>query len=138
MPITATLADCLQAEGALSRLGAQPWPMKTAYHVAKLLRCVRAQTKAFEDLRMAMIKEIGTSRAPTEVERARGAEPEVFEVPPDKMAEYVKRHRELRDRTIVIDWAPLTTDILGADARVSANDLADLGPLLADADAGSL
>lgn len=130
--IACTLGDCVHAEGALGRIGAQPWPTKTAYHIARLIRGVRAHTKSVEQARRALIKEIGTARAPTEMERAHGSDPEVFEVPPDRMAEYVKRHGELHDRAVSIEWSPLTVEMLG-DARVSGNDLADLGPLLADA-----
>ena len=131
--ITLTLGECLDAEAALGRIAALPWPAKTAYDMAKLLRLLRAETKIFEQQRVALIKELGEGRPPTADEVARGATGEdVFQVPPARMAAYVEKYRALRDVQVALEWRALTLAQLTDGHPLAGTDLLELGPLLQD------
>lgn len=127
-----TLGDALDAADALSRVAALPWPVATAYHMSKLLRLLRAEVAIFEEQRVAAVREFGVPRDPTPEERARGSAPQIIQVPPDKMRDYVGKVKALHQVRVTIDGSPLTLDELAGDQRVTGTDLAALGPLLAD------
>lgn len=130
--IQTTFGACLDAEPALTQLAGQAWPIKTAYHLARLLRFVRERTRAFEDQRVAIVKDLGTPRPPTDAERARGLLEEVIEVPPDKIKEYMGSYTDLRALATDIPWGPLTLAAFGDAQQVTAAALVDLGPFLED------
>jgi hypothetical protein len=133
MAVQLTLGECVDAEAALGRLAALPWPPKTAYDMAKLLRLLRAETKIFEQQRVALIKELGEGRPPTADEVARGATGEdVFQVPQARMPAYLERYRALRDVQVALDWRALTLAQLADGHRLAGTDLLELGPLLQD------
>jgi len=129
--IETTLGACIDAEPCLSRLAAQAWPVKTAYHLAKLTRLVRVEVAAFEEQRSVLVQKFGAARPPTEAERARGAADEVFEVGADNLTAYLQQFRELRSASATIAWQPLTlTELDDAGVSVMGTDLIGLGPFL--------
>jgi hypothetical protein len=131
--IHTTLGACIDAEPSLTRLAAYTWPVKTAYHLAKLVRLLREETKAFEEQRIKLVRELGTARPPTEVELTRGIRDEVIEVPPERFKDYSAQYLELRAVTTEIAWRPLSLDILEQQKEpIAAADLVDLGPFLDD------
>jgi len=128
--ILTTLGACVDAEPALSRLAAHTWPVKTAYHIARLLKLVREESRAFEDERVKLVRALGVARPPTETEQARGLRDEVIEVPADKLKDYLQQHADLRAVPATIGWAPLTVDMIEAQTQpIPATDL-DIGPFL--------
>lgn len=134
MAIRLTLVECLMAEPALARIASLPWPVKTAYHLSKLLRTLRREVKFFEEQRLAAVRNFGTGRTPSDEEKARGQVEDIHQVQPDRMGEYVARYRELEQLPIQIDLYPITLEQLAGDQRVTGTDLADLGPLLEQGD----
>jgi len=133
MAVTLTLGECVDAAAALARIAALPWPARTAYDMAKLLRLLRAETKIFEERRIALIKELGEARKPTDEELASGAlSDEVFQVPPARMPAYLEKYRALRDVQVALEWRALTLAQLNDGHRLAGTDLLELGPLLQD------
>lgn len=131
MAMETTLGACLDAEASLLQLATIAWPVKTAYHIAKLIRLVRDRTKAFEAQRVTVVKDLGAPRPPNEVEKARGLTEDVIEVAPDKMQAYFTQYTELRAQATTIEWAPLTLAELEGPQIMPAT-LLDLGPFLAE------
>jgi len=129
MAIQMTLGEVLEAEVALTRLAAMPWPVRTGYHISKLLRLLRVETQLFEQQRIAAVREFGTPRPATDEERARGNGEEITQVPPARMTEYLRKVTELQQLPITIDWAPLTIEAFG-DQRLTGIDMLALGPLV--------
>jgi len=120
--ITTTLGALVQAEAALPAICAVKLSPKSAYHVAKLARLVAIDTKHFHVERDALITELGTKR-----------DDGGFELKPDsdQMATFVAKVTELAAVPVEIPWGPIALDMLG-DEKVSAQELAALGPLVAD------
>lgn len=116
--IDTTLGALVQAEGALHRLGLERLPIKAAYHLSKLARLVLAETKEFETQRLALVEALG---APNE----QG----VLQVTPEHMPEFTRLINELAAVEITIPWGPLDLTPL-RDLRMSASDVAQLGPLV--------
>lgn len=122
--IQTTLGALVNAESALAPLCALKLSAKSAYHMKKLAQLVAGETKHFNAERDALIKELGTKRDDGN-----------FELTPDndQMPTFVTKVTELAAVPVEIPWGPITLAML-ADERVSAQDLAALGPLLADPD----
>jgi hypothetical protein len=115
-----TLGELVQAEDALQRLIEVKLPAKQAYHVAKLVRLVKAETQHYHSQREEAIRELGVSSP---------EHPDEIRVPPDKMPEFVKRLNELYSVETKIDWTPLALADL---PDITAADLLRLGPLVID------
>lgn len=109
----------MQAEEALQRLSEVKLPAKQAYHVAKLIRLIKAETQHYHAQREEAIRELGDATAD-------GSE---IRVPPDKMPEFVKRLNELFAVETRIDWTPLRLADL---PDVTAADLLRLGALVSE------
>lgn len=126
MAISTTLGALVQAEQALAAIGALKLSPKHAYHLKKLRTLVASETQHFQEQRGQYIKELGTPR-----------EDGAYEVKPDSphIAEFFARLNELVTIPVELPIAPITLDMLG-DEKVSAQDLMQLGPLLAESDDG--
>jgi hypothetical protein len=131
MAIEMTLEECAIAEAALARLSALVWPIRTAYHMSKLLRLMRAELRVAEQERLALVKELGCERPTNEMERNSGMGHRIIEVPSEKMDEFQDRRQAIVNQTLRLDWAPLTLDEFG-EQKVSAIDIADLGPVFSE------
>jgi len=121
MAIPLTLGDCLNAEEALTRLAEQPAPPKVSYHVAKLLRLIRAETAHFHEQRNALVRELGAPLPEKASEIA---------VTPENTATFVTRLNELARVEVAIDWTPLTLAEIDTFPTVRADDLMRLGACL--------
>lgn len=115
--IALTLGELVQAEEALERLIEVKLPAKQAYHVAKLVRLVKAETQHYHSQREESIRELGDA-VPD------GSE---IRVSPDKMPEFLKRLNELHAVETRIDWTPLHLQDL---PDITPADLLRLGPLV--------
>jgi hypothetical protein len=115
--IPVTLGELVQAEEALQRLAEVKLPAKQAYHVAKLVRLIKAETQHYHAQREEAIRELGDATAD-------GSE---IRVPPDKMPEFMKRLNELFTVETRIDWTPLSVADL---PEITAADLLRLGPFV--------
>ena len=119
--ISTTLGALVTAEPALAAIGALKLPAKSAYHLMKLRALVAIETQHFHVARDGYIKEWGTARDSG------------FAITPDSphWPAFVRRHDELAAVPVEIHWRPLTLDLFD-DEKVSAADLAALGPLFAE------
>lgn len=127
--IQTTLGALVQAEPALAPICALKLSARSAYHLKKLAQLVAIETTHFHTERNALIKELGTARP----DGGFGIEPTIaFEENP-QFAAFLRRVTELAAVEVTIPWGPLDLAMLG-DEKVSAAELAALGPLLADPD----
>lgn len=117
--ISVTLGDLVQAEEALKRLIEVKLPAKTAYHVAKLMRLVLAETQHFHSQREEAIRELG---------KPNPENPSEIRVGPECMTDFAGRINELYAVETRIDWTPISVDDL---PEMTASDLLRLGPLVA-------
>jgi len=115
--IAVTLGELVQAEEALQRLIEVKLPAKQAYHVAKLVRLIKAETQHYHAQREEAIRDLGDATAD-------GLE---VRVPPDKMPEFLKRLNELFSVETRIDWPPLALADL---PDITPGDLLRLGSLV--------
>lgn len=129
--ITLSLGALVNAEPALSRLGTQRLPAKTAYQVAKLIRKVADDTKHFQGQRNALIKELGADRPATDAEKATGSGETVTEVTVENRPAFFARLQELADVSVDLDATPVDLATLG---EISPADLIALGPLVTGGD----
>lgn len=60
--ITITIAHLMEAQPALERLAGERLPVKTAHHIAQLLRVARPEIEQFVEQRSALIRELGAAR----------------------------------------------------------------------------
>ena len=125
--IATTLGALVQAEPALQPICALKLNARSAYHLKKLAQLVAHETQHFHAERDRYIKELGTDRPD-------GG----FELKPDSEAwpTFVAQLNELAAVPVEIPWGPVTLEMLG-DEKVSAQELAALGPLVADPEATS-
>lgn len=130
MPIQLTVHECTLAEMALHRLSEIPLKAKTAYHIAKLLKLVKAEVKLYTQARNKYIMEIGTKRDPTDQEKAAGAVLPVTEVMPENREAFGQKDEEMLLVEVSLDYAPLALADLPQD--MTAADLFSLGPLVVD------
>ena len=97
--LTVTNADIWQARPALLRLGKQPWPMKTAYWLAKLTSKVNAEYLIVEQLRNELITRHGELNEQG-VPFINGES--------EHWAAFATDHNELMAQTCEIDLDPVT------------------------------
>ena len=116
--IETTLGHLLHAVEALRRLSELRLPVKTAYHLSKLLGLVLAETNHFEAERLKWVAEFSEPGAPPNQRRVTEA----------NMAAFQARMQELVDLPVTIPWQPIDLAALGA-AEVTGADLLALGPL---------
>lgn len=130
--IATTLGQVALAEPALAQIAAIRLPVKTAYHVAKLLRLVQDETRLFQERRNEAIRRHGTERPATAEERAASG-PTIVEVLPghEGWSAFLTEMRELESVSVTLPWGPLTLDMLG-QVEIEPSVLLNLGPLLAD------
>jgi hypothetical protein len=144
---TVTLEQLLIAESALRNLGQpvvrivgkeavavpQSIPLKTSYHVSRLVSIVSEHTRPFHEERLALSKVMGKERPATDAEKAAGCTDEfVYDLrATGKADEFDKQIKEAVAKTIEIDRWLLTLDILEA-YQISTPDLTALDPLIVD------
>lgn len=116
--IALTLGELVQAEEALKRLIEVKLPAKTAYHVAKLMRLVLAETQHFHTQREEAIRELG---------KPNPENPAEIRVSPECMTDFASRINELYAVETRIDWTPLS---IGDLPEITASDLLRLGSLV--------
>ncbi len=124
MSIQTTLGELVAAEDALKRVAALKLPVKSAYHVAKLIRIVSGEVRAFHEQRERFIRELGVTAPPN----AHGEQ--TISVTPEQWPEFQRRIRELAAISVSIAWGPLTVEMFGTES-VAPADLVALGPLMA-------
>lgn len=132
MSVTMTVHECTVAELGLQRISEIRLPAKTAYHIAKLLRLVKAEVKTYQEERNKFIMEIGTKRPPNEEEASRGVREEVTEVLPERRKEFVERDEEMLKVEVTIEWKPLQMSQLPDE--MTGADLFSLGSLVVEDD----
>jgi len=124
------LGQLVQAEEVLNTIGKQSVSIKTAYHLAKLMKLVKEETSIYHLKREEFIKELGEKREPTKEELAKGVNGEIFEVAKDKIPEFVKQINELSEISVTIDkWLLLTLELL-ENIDISAQDVLFLDSLI--------
>ena len=126
-----TLDQLLNAELALQRLAALPVPVRTAYHIARLLKTVKVETDQFRVQRNALIKELGAERAVTRAEKLQGLVGTVTVVKPKNEAMFKEKIASLTSMTITMDKWLIDIELLEG-IKLSASDIASLGPLVID------
>lgn len=130
--IKLTLAQCVDAFEGLSALSKLYVPPKTAYRVSKLMKATREEAKEFEERRIAIFRELGEEREPSEEERKGGIGDKVLEVQLGKVRELRDRLKELSDIEVEIDAHPLAMEDIEAFKEVSPEVITKLGPCLDD------
>ena len=129
--IEMTLKDVTEAAPALRKLmGCAKMGAKTKYHAAKLGRLFQTEMDIYEEKRQEMVKEMSTERDATEAEQRSGMTPRIFSVPPEKLEEFKRRHKELLDVKVEIAWSPFPFEELPDD--LDAIDIMTLGALLTE------
>ena len=129
--IPTTLGLLVQAEPALGRLLEQRVPMRTAYHLSKFAKLVRAETLVYHEQRDALIRELGAPREPTDAERAKGIQGPVTEVTPANLPAFLAKVQELAAVPVTLEWTRLNLSTLDG-IQVSGADLLALEPLLTE------
>ncbi len=130
--MTTTIGACVDAEQALIDLAAVKFPVKTAYRIAKLLRLVKVEAEHYNELRTALVKELGDEREPTAAELERGMVGPVTQVRPSDWSVFVTREAEIRALPVEIGWSPLTMADLDTMEPIAGSVLFALGPFLVD------
>lgn len=125
--ITLRLGQLVQAEGALTRLGAERLPALAAYRVARLIRAADAELSLYRERRDALIRELGAERPPTDAEQAAGAVGPVFAVKPEAIQTFVQQLQPLEALEITLPVAPVPIETLGT---ITVADAVALGPLV--------
>ena len=132
--IETTIGALAEAEPALERLAGPRLDAKTRYHIVKLARLVRAELQThFYEPRQEAFKEFGVERASTDAERAQHGDT-VLAVPPDQIAPFRARMKELCDVAVTVPWGPVTPAMVEGCAEITALDLLALGALFEMAD----
>lgn len=131
MTITTTLGALAAGDQALARLAALRLPVKAAYHIAKLTRLVAEEVAHFHAERMALIRELGVTRAPTPEEQARGQAGAVVQVAPEHVETFQARIQELAAIEVTIAWGPISLALLDGQSIAPA-DLMALGNLIVE------
>lgn len=128
--ITMLLAELVNAEGALQRLGARSLPIKLAYRIARLSAIVGAETRPFVQQRTALIVKYGVARPATPAEAEAGQPGEITEVRPENLSLFMTELRGLGEMpvTLTTQWL-LSIDLLG-EIDMTPADLGALGALL--------
>jgi hypothetical protein len=116
--IPVSLGQLVQAEPALQRLLEVRLPARTAYHVAKLMALVQAETQHFHAQRETFIRELGTP-VPDQ--------PDALQVASANLPAFRERIQELVDVETTLDWAPLSLEEL---PEMTGADVMALGPLV--------
>lgn len=129
--VNITLGSLVAAVPALQRLAELRLPVKTAYHLAKLLRAVQQEAAEFETQRIALLKQYGEERDATLSEQAQFGAARVTVVPAVQSEAFSTALKALTALEVDVPLQPLTLAELG-DATVAGNDLCLLGALLAD------
>jgi hypothetical protein len=118
--ITTTLGTLVAAEPALKRLSDQKLTVKTAYHIAKLLKFVGTHLADYNEQRVAHVKELGAETDGN------------FTVTKENWPEFDKRMQELFAIEVTIPWKPVTFEQIAAIA-ISPADILALDTLVQDA-----
>jgi len=121
MTIQTTIGALVQAEPALTALGQLKLSAKAAYHVHKVTALVTGEVRHFHETRDGYITDLGT---PADDGKS-------FTFTPDAALEFNRRVTELAAVPVDLSCTPLALGEFG-DAKVSAAELAALGPLFAD------
>jgi hypothetical protein len=117
--IVTTLGELARADVVLVRLTALKLPAAGAYHLAKLTRLVREESRHFFETRNALVLELGTVVDGVPLVARDSAEWPTFE----------QRVTELAAVAVTIPFAPLPLTAFGT-AEVSADELEALGALV--------
>lgn len=130
--IRMTFGQLAEAEAVLAGLGTVKLPYAAAYRLARLTKAVGVELDYFRKERDDLVRELGTTRAATVDERARGAPDEVPEVTPrsPKWSEFLAKVQQLAAVEVTLDLAPFDPSMVPG-LEIAAADLLVLGPLLA-------
>jgi hypothetical protein len=122
--ITTTLGALVRAAddqpervSAWTRLTERSWPVRLAYRMAKLTKLIRAEVSAYNDIRIAIIKELGVESNGN------------WAVTPEQWPTFTERMSELLLQSVTIEWEPIQLAELGA-VDISAADLDALDVLV--------
>jgi len=121
-PLTVTLGDLLAAEPALARLTKREVPLQLAFKLSRLHRAVRAETLAFEQLRLGLVKKYGGDPRPDGWVTVR----------PEHLAEFTRQVNDAAQERVQLHVEPLSGRVLtelAPDLQLPAQDLVELGPL---------
>lgn len=128
--IRATIGALAAAEPALQKLTAVKLDAKARYHVVKLAKLVSAETKEhFFEPRVALFRELGISREPTDAERAQYGPDQMWDIPAARLGEFKARIEDLLSVPVTVPWGPVTAAMLEAYPEVTGADMLALGPL---------
>ena len=119
--ITMTVAQLMEAEAALNRLAVERLPVRTAHHVAVILRAVKPEIDQFVEVRSALIRELGAARP--------GGDAPVIEVKPEHREAFFARVQELALVELQLPIDPLEIAALDG-AELTAADLIALDRFL--------
>ena len=125
------LGQLVQAEEVLFSISKQPVTIKTAYHIAKLMKSIKEETSIYHSKREELIKEMGEKRDPTKEEMGKGISGEIFEVTKERLPEFIEKMKELNEIDITVDKWLLTFELLDK-IDISAQDVLLLDSLIID------
>jgi hypothetical protein len=128
--IETTLGALIEAQPALERLAAARLSVKTAYHIAKLIRLATPELQQFQTQRNALVQTFGAERPATAAERAANqGQPTTLEVTPENRPAFFAQVAELVSIPTTLAWTPLAIEALDG-VEITAADLLALGPFL--------
>ena len=113
MTIKTTLGARVTAAAALSALLAEKLPIAVAVKVSLLTKKFNAETKTFDEQRLAIFEDLG-------VKDEAG---ETYTIAPEKKKEFAQRLDELASCEVTLPVEPIKLAALGEKISVSAGDL---------------
>lgn len=128
--ITTTLGTLVKIENSLVRVSSQPTTVKVAYHLSKLLKLIQSETEYYHTEQNKLIKELGSERQVTSVEKENGMSGSVFEVKPENLETFTNKIKELSEIEVKLDTKWLLTLDLLENIKVSGLDMLTLNILI--------
>jgi len=119
--ISVTLREILIAKPALESLSSIKLPIKTSYHISKLIRLLNHEINEFEDYRVKLVKKIG-------VDDGNG----MITIPEDKKDEFGKQMDELLENTVDINLNPISLSLLADHTEMTPSELSTMLPFIDD------
>lgn len=117
----------------IQKVAAIPTNPKTAYKIKKLVDAIQRQKKIISgEYQKEIVDTYALKDEKGELVKPKEG-PHEFEVIPEKREEFQTAQNDFSTRTFKIDRTPLTIDELG-DMKITAAEINNLGPILADAE----
>lgn len=116
------LGQLVNAQPALERLAQTPLKAQTAYRLRLLIQQIRPLLTAYEETRVALVKELGTAD-----ERGN------FQVTPENHPAFQAQMEPMLGEAVTLDFKPLRIEDLG-DTAVTAAELMALDWLFEEAE----